>query len=99
MIDTIPIVESLFRQIWFFPLVILSSLAIYYFEKLQPQLPSPAVRTQNNNRGVWIAALTLFVIFSAPYWMLGHNAPHGGSDDSSRDVTNVFIRISSRGFH
>ena len=83
MIDTIPIVESLFRQIWFFPLVILSSLAIYYFEKLQPQLPSPVVRIQNNNKGVWIAALTLFVIFSAPYWMLGHNAPHGGSDDSA----------------
>ena len=96
MIDYINIVESLFSQPWFFPLFILSCLAIYYFEKFQPKSLTPCILTKENNRGVWIAALTLLMMFSAPYWMLGHNAPHGGSDDSSMAL-QTYLSASHQG--
>ena len=96
MIYYINILEGLSRQIWFFPLIILTSLAIYYFEKLQTKTISPTILTDHNNRGVWLAALTVWGMFSAPYWMLGRNAPHGGSDDSSV-ILQTYLSASHQG--
>jgi hypothetical protein len=83
MIYYISIIKSLLTQFWYFPLLLLVTLATYFLLKPQPESLAPAVLTKNNNKGVWLAALVTFIVFSAPYWMFGNDMVHGGSDDTS----------------
>jgi hypothetical protein len=86
MVFDIHIVESLLGQIWFLPLLIVASFSIYYFEKQHPASSVLPAVLSRHHKGVWIAALALFIIFSAPFWLLGPDAPHGGSDDTTHTL-------------
>ncbi len=93
MENCLSIIQSLLVQAWYLPAVALLTAGFYF-------LKPPTTKTPETNKtNPWLLALggfMAFLAFSAAYWMLRDNAPHGFSDDVAH-VLQTYLSSHLRG--
>jgi hypothetical protein len=93
MVYYLTVLQSLFLQIWYWPLLILIIWASYHFSKSK-QHTLNVHKTANWPVVLW--GFITFVVFSAAYWMFGDNAAHSFSDDVTHTL-QTYLSASHRG--
>jgi|GEM_PF-5407697 len=96
MVYYLSILESLFKQVWYWPTVVAFALLANHFLKARVKANISVQSRETNSWWLLLWGLVIFAVFSAAYWILRENAPHCFSDDTSMTL-QTYLSASRRG--